>query len=299
MKTMKISRITLDPRIQSRVAISQGTVDEYKQAYMDGDKFPPSIVFSDGKTNWLADGWHRLKAQSGLGFLDVEVEVREGGLRDAIKFSLSANSRHGLNRTNADKRKAVLAALDDEEWRELSAREIASLCAVSHTFVNQIYQERTAIEARKNGVIATPDEDESGNVSTTSTATPMERFDAPGPVETVANEPVPAPEPKPEPIPVIPAGMKLIEADAYEEMQENYRATLEDLDSLSAVMEADDQLGASKKEIQRLTARARTAEDRINALMREKNEAIRLVKARDKTIAQLQKRLKDLGVQEF
>ena len=35
---------------------------------------------------------------------------------------------HGLRRSNADKRRAVLTLLNNEEWAKWSAREIAKAC---------------------------------------------------------------------------------------------------------------------------------------------------------------------------
>jgi len=53
-------------------------------------------------------------------------------------YSLSANSKHGLRRTNADKRKAVQTLLDDAEWSKWSDREIAKRCAVGYDLVADI-----------------------------------------------------------------------------------------------------------------------------------------------------------------
>jgi predicted RNase H-like nuclease (RuvC/YqgF family) len=75
--------------------------------------------------------------------------VREGTLRDAILFSFSANGTHGLRRTAADKRKAVMAMLEDIEWQDWSDREIARQCCVSHPFVSAIRKEMGADKSEK------------------------------------------------------------------------------------------------------------------------------------------------------
>lgn len=54
----------------------------------------------------------------------------------ASALSVGTNAAHGLPRTNADKRHAVLLLLKDEEWGQWSSHEIARRCAVSHTFVD-------------------------------------------------------------------------------------------------------------------------------------------------------------------
>ena len=123
---------------QVREAINEATVAEYVERIESGVQFPPIIVFFDGNNYWIADGWHRLMAHEHSGCLTISAEVKLGGERDALQYALSANSAHGLPRTNADKRNAVEIALADPEWSKLSTREIADLCAVSHNLVAEI-----------------------------------------------------------------------------------------------------------------------------------------------------------------
>jgi hypothetical protein len=54
---------------------------------------------------------------------------------------VGANATHGLRRTNADKRRAALTLLQDEEWQRWSNREIARQCGVTHTFVAKLRRE--------------------------------------------------------------------------------------------------------------------------------------------------------------
>lgn len=96
-----------------------------------------SIVFTDGATNWLADGFHRFHAHRKLELPTIEAEVKQGSLRDAILYSVGANAQHGKRRTNADKRKAVMTMLNDEEWSKWSDREIARRCAVGNKMVSE------------------------------------------------------------------------------------------------------------------------------------------------------------------
>lgn len=56
-------------------------------------------------------------------------------------FSVGSNASHGLRRTNADKRKAVLKLLEDEEWGKWSDRSIGEKCAVSNRFVTNLRNE--------------------------------------------------------------------------------------------------------------------------------------------------------------
>jgi hypothetical protein len=64
--------------------------------------------------------------------------LRQGTRREAVPHSVGSNAEHGLPRTNADKRHAVLLLLKDEEWSQWSGNEIARRCAVHHSFVDRL-----------------------------------------------------------------------------------------------------------------------------------------------------------------
>jgi len=142
---IKISKIRIDGGTQPRENIDEDIVFEYAEAMQDGDKFPPVIAFNDGAKYWLADGFHRYHASKKTGYLEIEAEVKQGTKRDAVLYSVSANSKHGLRRSNADKRKAVLTLLNDEEWSQWSDREIARKCEVSPKTVSK-YRDDVSVE---------------------------------------------------------------------------------------------------------------------------------------------------------
>jgi hypothetical protein len=135
---MKITQLTIELQTQSRVAINQDTVTDYADAMMDGENFPPVTAFYDGKSYYLADGYHRYFAAKKAGLEDIECDVKEGTLRDAVLFSVGVNSAHGLRRNNEDKRKSVMTILDDVEWAEWSDVLIAKKCQVSGAFVGRV-----------------------------------------------------------------------------------------------------------------------------------------------------------------
>lgn len=135
---IEIARIKTDGGTQPRVSLNQETVAEYRDAYKAGVKLPPVTLFYDGADYWLADGFHRFFAARDAGLTEIYEEIQPGTQRDAILYSLSANAKHGLRRTNADKRKAVQTLLDDAEWSKWSDREIAKRCAVGYDLVADI-----------------------------------------------------------------------------------------------------------------------------------------------------------------
>ena len=127
---VKIESIRIDGGTQPRVEIDYELVHEYSENI---DQLPPVVVFSDGATNWLADGFHRYHAHKKLNLLEIEAEVKQGSKRDAVLYSVGANAQHdtaGKPRKNADKKKSVLMLLNDEEWVKWSDSEIAKQCFV-------------------------------------------------------------------------------------------------------------------------------------------------------------------------
>jgi len=139
---IEISQIRTDGGTQARASINDDTVAEYAEAMADPNTvFPPLTVYFDGRSYWLADGFHRLAAWQRLGRKEAPADVRHGDRRRAILHSVAANSAHGLRRTNDDKRHAVLTLLEDAEWSMWSDREIARQCAVSAPFVGKVRAE--------------------------------------------------------------------------------------------------------------------------------------------------------------
>lgn len=138
---LKLSDIVTDADLQARERLSDEAIADYYNVLREGGKLPPVTVFFDGIKYYLADGWHRYFAHKSAALELIEVEVIKGTRREAQKYAMGANNTHGLQRTVADKRKAVLMAFDDIEWAELSSREIAKICNVSHTFVDKIRKE--------------------------------------------------------------------------------------------------------------------------------------------------------------
>ncbi len=123
---------------QPRETMDSNYVSELRADILEGQQIKPIVVFSEsGKAPYfLADGWHRIEANSD--FKEINAEVRLGGAREAFLFSLQANTTHGKRLTNADKRRKVALALGDEELSKLPDTKVAAICSVSHTMVAQM-----------------------------------------------------------------------------------------------------------------------------------------------------------------
>jgi hypothetical protein len=145
-----LARIPTDVGAQTRVRVRASVVRDYaaamKQQRADEDlRFPPVVLFTDGQNHWLGDGFHRVLAAARAGLTEIAADVRQGTQRDAVLFGISANSAHGLPRSNADKRKAVTLMLGDAEWSQWSDRKIAGHCQVGNAFVSRLRRESASV----------------------------------------------------------------------------------------------------------------------------------------------------------
>jgi hypothetical protein len=150
---ISVASIATDEALQSRVKIQPTVVHAYARAMAEqlsegGLRFPPLVLFTDGEHFWLGDGFHRLLAAREAGLQELPVDVRPGTQRDALLWSISANSEHGLPRTNADKRKAVNLLLADPEWGQWNDREIARRCQVTNSLVSRLRKGSTVLGAQ-------------------------------------------------------------------------------------------------------------------------------------------------------
>lgn len=138
-----LASIRIDGDTQIRIGTNPDVVQGYAQDMLEGDAFPPIVVYYDGTHYWLSDGFHRYLAAQQIGWEEILTEVREGSCRDALLNAASANRKHGLSLSNKDKRRIVTMLLDDPEWSQWSDREIARRCGVSHMFVSNVRKEMT------------------------------------------------------------------------------------------------------------------------------------------------------------
>src|SRR5208283_3447748 len=144
---LRLDSIRLDAGTQTRAHIDDITVAEYAEAMLRGDRFPPVVVFQHDGDFVLADGFHRVKAARRAKLKQILAEVRQGVRSDALRFALGANHKHGLRRTNADKRRAVEMAIAG--FGNLSDRLLAEMCGVSQTFVSNLRHQLTTVVSSK------------------------------------------------------------------------------------------------------------------------------------------------------
>lgn len=144
MTDFRIRDIRTDGNTQSRVEIDPNVVNEYIEAMQNGDIFPPVVVYQNDDGVWLADGFHRLAAAKALGRQWINAEIRQGSQLDAQWQSFGANKDHGLRRSQADKERAVKAALLHPNGANMSDGAIAKHTGVSAPTVAKYRKELIA-----------------------------------------------------------------------------------------------------------------------------------------------------------
>jgi hypothetical protein len=134
-----LNQIRTDGGTQARAALDSERMFAYLDDMIDGHQFPPIVVYYDGSTYWLADGFHRVEAarrwSNNQGPSTIAADIRSGTRRAAILHAVGANNDHGLRRSREDIRRAVELLLRDPEWRQWSDSEIARYCKVDHKTV--------------------------------------------------------------------------------------------------------------------------------------------------------------------
>lgn len=147
IKKIKLEKIITDAGTDVRNEINEDAVNEYGQSARNKDKLPPLVVFDSPDGLLLADGFHRYFGFERQGIKEYDCDIRKGTRSDAIKFALGCNTTHGLRRTNADKRNAVIIAL--KEFSNLSDRTISTMCNVSVDLVGDVRRDIEAAEDNK------------------------------------------------------------------------------------------------------------------------------------------------------
>jgi hypothetical protein len=134
-----IKNIKQSSELQPRAKMDTAIIDEYTEAMKRGDAFPAVTVFEIDDAYYLVDGYHRFMAAQGAKIGKILADVMVGGtMRDAILYSAGVNAKHGLNRTNDDKRRAVMILLRDKEWGKWADTQIAAACHVSVDLVSKV-----------------------------------------------------------------------------------------------------------------------------------------------------------------
>lgn len=156
-KSIPVDELVLDAGTQSRVAISEETVEAYVEVLEKSGAqwpFPELDVFHDGSRYLAADGFHRALAARRSGRASVPCRIHQGTSWDALLFGMTANDTHGLRPTQADKRRCVEVLLDS--GKRLTQAQIADIAGVSRRTVERIVAERKPPKSDNVGFVDNP-----------------------------------------------------------------------------------------------------------------------------------------------
>jgi len=288
---LELNLIRIDGDTQSRVELQHEVVEEYSEAMAEGVEFPPVVVFFDGVSHWLADGFHRYFGATHAGMESIAADVRNGTQADAQLFSFSVNASHGLRRTRADKRKAVTGALQHPVSCKWSDRQIAKHCGVHHELVGKVRQElsggnRQIDQQRTVTRNGTTYQQNTANIGKSPAAPaarepqaeaihkPLREIVSPEPSQRGCEDAEPAPAagaPEPAATPPSAGPDASCRTQGLEEEVSNLRDALaaarEEVESAARVLDASDQVAQALKEAESARSLARGLQARVNSLM--------------------------------
>lgn len=146
VETLPVAELVFDLDCQARAGMSEEVLEEYTDAFRNGDTFPPVQVFEVERRLVIVDGFHRVEAAKRAKVETLPVKrVGSGSLQEARWHALGVNQKHGLRRTRDDKDKAVRLALKMYPGR--SNRAIANHVGVSHPYVAKVRRGARVAEA--------------------------------------------------------------------------------------------------------------------------------------------------------
>ena len=134
-RMVKLSELMLSKSYQPRSGLDEETIAEYADEIADGSFPAVEVVHIDDKF-FVVDGFHRVEAAREAKIKEIKAVVRKGDKHLAQWLAASSNRKHGLRRTNADKRRAVRMATLAAPHASL--REVAEHCGVSHELVRSV-----------------------------------------------------------------------------------------------------------------------------------------------------------------
>ena len=154
VQKVPLAWLTRDPAVQSRIETNKEHVKDLKLAIERCEELPPLVAVFDRDQDklWLAAGFHRDEALHSADVTEYSVDVRFGTKQFAIKVSALDNGRHGLRRSNADKRRSVERLRSLPEYcdpLQVSARELAKIACVSDMLVGDV-DEKLGLHKQKS-----------------------------------------------------------------------------------------------------------------------------------------------------
>lgn len=134
--------------IQTREAISEQTVEDYKHAVENNEPLPPIDVayIGPGGGPVVISGHHRLMAHEAAGHdkitCDAHYEIRN--VAAALEFATKANREHGLRPSLKDRQRTLRLWMQHKRLFDKSDRSIAKAVGVDHKTVAALREKLAA-----------------------------------------------------------------------------------------------------------------------------------------------------------
>lgn len=133
-KTVVIDDLLISDAVMVRTSLNMNHVNTLADSI---DDLPAiQVVQLPDDSMVLVDGHHRIEAHKKHEQTIIKAHVYQGTLLDAKAMAWGANATHGLPRKHREIELAVVRALSDDMVSQLSLREIANICGVSHMTVS-------------------------------------------------------------------------------------------------------------------------------------------------------------------
>jgi len=139
-KSIPIKDICIDGKTQQR-PVDDKVVARYAAMKKDGSTFPPVDIITDGKSNFLIDGFHRYFASIKLGKKYLEANITNGTQRDAIHASFSANKYNAVPRPDGTVKNILLVIWNDDKWNKVSVTDTAKHVGCTRAYVTARFAE--------------------------------------------------------------------------------------------------------------------------------------------------------------
>lgn len=144
---LPVSALTIDPEIQQRARIDEALIAEYAESIADWFDSAPIIVYSDGQTRWIADGFQRTEAARRAGLYAVPAIKIDGTRQDALRYALGANATHGRRRNREDLERAYQTAVREGFCQATNTEAVSALLKCSARWASELT--KVAREAAK------------------------------------------------------------------------------------------------------------------------------------------------------
>lgn len=145
---INMSVIRMDGDTQVRVKIDEAMVTEYAQMMLNGVVFDPIVVFNDGRSLWLADGFHRVHAAIKNDFTQIDATVKMGTQDEAKLYAFAANGHRGMSLSPEDLKKIVFEMETHPVTKHWTVKQIARHIGKSEATVYRLKRVRRSYPER-------------------------------------------------------------------------------------------------------------------------------------------------------